>query len=94
MPLEDTAVRCICGYQYQKTHIEITAVHPKHSGMARKDRKRWVGKTGDFILEVDYKNVNITPVEAGWYGGIFIPDEPPSEPWLQNAIKYKETSRK
>jgi hypothetical protein len=96
-PLDDTAVRCVCGYEYPVMHVEITAVHPKATGLGRKEarefRKQWVGKSGDFILEEDYKSVKDTAIEAGWYGGIFIPDDSPTESELQNAIQYRETPR-
>jgi len=88
--LEDTDVRCRhCGYDYAKLHIRITAIHKKDR-QNYKDRKLWLGKTGEFIIDTDYKYAKNSDIEAGWYGGYFIPDESPSETWLHNAIQFIE----
>jgi len=88
--LEDADVRCRhCGQDYVKLHIRITAIHKKDS-RNRKDRKLWIGKTGEFIIDTDFKDIKNSEIEAGWYAGYFIPDESPTETWLQNAIQFIE----
>ena len=87
--LSDTAVHCDrCGQDFVQKHVRITALHKKKA--LYKDRKQWIGKTGEFIIDTDYKDVEITPIEAGWYGGYFVPDESPSDTWLLGAVKYEE----
>ena len=88
--LEDTDVRCRhCGHDFVKLHIRITAIHKKDSHNF-KDRKLWIGKTGEFIIDTDYTSVKNSAIGAGWCGGYFIPDESPSETWLHNAIQFIE----
>lgn len=90
LELEDTDVRCRhCGQDYVKLHIRITAIHKKDKPNF-KDRKLWLCKTGVLIIDRDYKYINNSDIEAGWYGGYFIPDESPSETWLLNAIQFIE----
>ena len=87
--LSDTAVHCDrCGQDYDRKHVKITALHKKEA--LYKDRKRWIGKTGEFIIDTDYKDIENTPIEAGWYGGYFAPDGSPDDIWLLGAIKYEE----
>jgi hypothetical protein len=90
--LKDTAINCDhCGSDFVKKHIVISEIHKKTPDF--KIRKQWIGRTGEYIIDTDFGLVKNTPIEAGWYGGYFISDEPPHDVWLLNANNLRSPDR-